>query len=407
MTDDVSSTKPSGNVLVMGDDMRIFLALVRAFGRAGKTVHAAPPNPAAPALRSRHVKKVHVLPRYNADAPGPWIAALRLIVQENCIDLVVPCTDVPIILLDRHRAELASIRLAIPPASAMGSLFDKELTHALGKRLGVPMAPSRRLDEADTAAGLAMEFGLPLVIKPRRSCWPDRLDVFDRVHIADTREDIEAALGLVGERNRHLVESWFEGQGGGLSVLATKGEILQAFQHRRLREGRGTASSFRISEGVHQGMHEAIAQICAELEYTGVCMFEFRINDATGAWRLLETNARFWGSMALPIALGVDFPNLLYDLAIHGRRHAAREYRTGIKSRNAALDAFNLFRDMQRGAPNGRMRWAADAIDFALFPLQWMMGREHSDSFALNDPSPAFAEAAAILFTRRQKLADR
>jgi predicted ATP-grasp superfamily ATP-dependent carboligase len=399
----MTARQPSGNVLVIGDDMRVFLAIVRAFGRAGKTVHVAPPDPKAPALRSRHITAVHLLPEYAAEAPGPWIAALRRVVEANRIDLVVPCTDVPIILLDRHRAELDGIRLAIPPATAMEPLFDKELTHVLANRLGVPMQRCRRLGPGDTAAGLAKEFGLPLVLKPRRSCWPDRLDVFGRVYIADTPGNIEAALSEIGDRERYLAESWFEGQGGGLSVLAADGEILQAFQHRRLREGRGTASSFRVSEAVHPGMREAFARICAELRYTGVCMFEFRIDGATGAWRLLETNARFWGSMALPIALGIDFPNLLHDLIVHGRRRPQQEYRAGIKSRNAALDAFNLLRAWRRGAPGGRARWAADAAAFAFFPVYWILGREHSDSFTVGDPLPAFAEAAAILRRRGRR----
>ena len=49
---------------------------------------------------------------------------------------------------------------------------------------------------------------------------------------------------------RAIWQSYFAGVGVGVSVLARNGEILHAFQHRRLREGRGGSSSYRVSEQV-------------------------------------------------------------------------------------------------------------------------------------------------------------
>ena len=60
-----------------------------------------------------------------------------------------------------------------------------------------------------------------------------------------------SVLVSLTDRSRYLVESYFEGSGVGVSVLAHEGEILQIFQHRRLREGKGGNSSYRISETVN------------------------------------------------------------------------------------------------------------------------------------------------------------
>ena len=53
------------------------------------------------------------------------------------------------------------------------------------------------------------------------------------------------------------------------------------------------------------------------MPYTGVAMFEFKRNDS-GGWILLEVNARPWGSMPLPLSLGVDFPYRWYRLLTAG-----------------------------------------------------------------------------------------
>ena len=59
-----------GRVLVFGDDMRIFLAVVRSLGRSGKEVHAVPFNWHAPALKSRYIAAIHQVPRYSDDPEG-------------------------------------------------------------------------------------------------------------------------------------------------------------------------------------------------------------------------------------------------------------------------------------------------------------------------------------------------
>jgi hypothetical protein len=61
----VMSIQSAERVLVFGDEMRIFLAVVRSLGRAGKEVHAAPFNWHSPALKSKYISAIHHLPRYS------------------------------------------------------------------------------------------------------------------------------------------------------------------------------------------------------------------------------------------------------------------------------------------------------------------------------------------------------
>lgn len=384
---------PAGRVLVIGDDMRIFLAVARALGRAGKTVEAAPFGP-SPALTSRYIKVVHPAPEFDAD-PAGWRAAVLGVLLRNQYDLVIPCSDPAISFLDSHRDELSHQRLAIPARAAMAGFYDKEETRALAARLGVTVTPGRRLSGNDTAQSLVLEYGLPIVLKPRRTFFAERDQAREIVEILDTVSELEQALSRIDDRSRYLIEAYFEGEGVGVSVLSENGTILQAFQHRRLREGRAGVSSFRISELPDLALLDAAVRISRDMRHTGVCMFEFRQNRQTGAWILIETNARFWGSMGLPVALGVDFPNMLYELMAGGRRPAQRSYRIGVRSRNLLLDAFNLLKAM-RGLNPGRIApWLADAAGFALQPLHWLTGAERNDSIVLDDLKPALHELGA------------
>jgi predicted ATP-grasp superfamily ATP-dependent carboligase len=386
-----------GNVLVLGDDMRIFLAVTRALGRAGKRVHALPFDHSAPALRSRFISKIHQLPDYTADK-GKWTSDFRSLCQSEKIDLVIPCTDPCIIMLHEQRDQLTDIRLAIPGPDAMDWLFDKELTHKLCDQLSVSNAPARRLANDDAVDELVWQFALPMVLKPRRSYWNDQLDAADKVYIPETRAELQAALSSITNPDRYLVEGYFEGSGIGISVLANDGKIFQAYQHRRLREGRGGSSTLRRSEAVHPGMLEDCRKICMHMRHTGVCMFEFRLNDQTGQWILLETNARFWGSMGLTVSLGVDYPNALYALMVEGRETPQFDYRTGVLSRNFLLDGLNILRQFRRD--KSALGLMSNVGDFVLQPLRWMTGKEVSDGFVRDDMSPGLAELRSAVRTR-------
>ncbi len=388
------------NVLVLGDDMRIFLAICRSLGRAGTRVHSAPLNANAPALSSRHIAKIHALPPYD-NAPLKWCEALQKLIATEKIDLVIPCSDQFIMMLHEQRSALADTKLAIPGPAAIDHLFDKALTHDLCDRLGVPVSPAFALSPGTTAASLLQKMPLPIVLKPRRSYWLDQPGHWGRVYIIETEAALREALADIDDVGRYLAEAFFEGTGGGVSVLAKDGEILQAFQHRRLREGLGAASSYRISEAVDPDRLEACAKIMAAMKHTGVCMFEFRTNDLTGKWILLESNARFWGSMPLPLALGVDFPVLLCDLLVKGIRRGPVNYKVGVRSRNITLDGFNLLKMIPRLRPASVGSWLVGIADYALQPMRWVSGREFNDSFARDDLRPGFAEIAAIVMGRR------
>ena len=399
----MSTDRRPERVLVIGDDTKIFLAIVRSLGRAGKEVHAAPFNWHSPALKSKYISKRHYLPRYSDD-PTAWRASVGDVLRTYTFDLVVPCCDRAILPLHAHREEFAGVRIAIPNPEAMELLFDKDRTRQLCMELGVPVADGAPLSATATADELSTRFGIPLVIKPRQSYWLDKLDAWGKVWIVESKTELQNLLKALPDRSRYLIETYFEGVGVGMSVLAQDGAILHAFQHRRLRQGKGGSSSYRISEPLNDELYRACEKICARANLTGVCMFEFRYNRESRDWILLETNARFWGSMPLPLSLGVDFPRFLYDLLVHQIRRPPVRYAVGARSRNLVLDGLNLVaaaRDLRRGEIG---TWLAGIGDFLAQPIWWLSGRERSDTFVWDDLRPALWECAILWRSLGQKL---
>lgn len=389
----MTETASPGKVLVLGDDMRSFLAVVRSLGRAGLCVHAAPFDRHAPALASRYLAKVHHLPDHVGDGEA-WCNAMEAIVAAERFDLIIPCCDRGILMFDAHRARFGHVRVALPSAQVIACLFDKQETRRLALELGVAVAPGRLLRPGDDAAGLVAEFGLPLLLKPSRSYRLNALKTRGKVEIFRDQGELDAELAHM-DRTDVLVEGFFSGTGVGLSVIAAQGRVLTAFQHRRLHEpSGGGGSSLRVSEPIDPELLEVASKMCRATALAGVAMFEFRVSDETGAWILVEVNARFWGSLPLPLGLGVDFPRYLYELLVEGRETAPVAYEAGVRSRNLLINGYDI---MARGAHTGWRSVILTARElgrFAAQPWSWLRGTEMVDEFVADDPRPGFREIA-------------
>ncbi len=99
--------------------------IVGAFGRAGATTIAADANPLAPALY--HADEHALVPRI--DDPG-YVPALRALVEQHDVRLIVPLTDLDQVTLAQCRDELGAVVL-LPDAEIVERLEDKYLAHIL------------------------------------------------------------------------------------------------------------------------------------------------------------------------------------------------------------------------------------------------------------------------------------
>jgi len=382
-------------ILVLGDDMRSFLAVVRSLGRRGYEVHAAPLDFSSPALTSRYISATHRVPRY-AVSPEAWLAAVQRLIVTHGYALIVPCGDHHLLPLVAHRAALDAA-LAVPNQAALDVLFDKVKTRALAQHCGVPVAVGGAV-----SAARAAELGLPFALKPRASVTLG--DVANRrtVKIIDSAQQVDAALDAAQPADEYFIEAFFAGEGVGVSVLADQGRIVEAFQHRRLAEtSESGGSSRRISEALDREMGRAVTALCAAVALHGVAMFEFRHSPVTRAFVLLEVNARFWGSLPLAVASGVDFPADLADLLIGARAGAQPDYRLGVKRNHLSAEYYRVILNSE-AAPSTAGRALRLAGGLARLTCEIAIAPSHFDSYAADDRAPWRAEVKRLThhFTR-------
>jgi protein-tyrosine-phosphatase/predicted ATP-grasp superfamily ATP-dependent carboligase len=379
-------------VLVLGEDTLSFLATIRSLGRFGLDVHVAWCPLDAPALRSRYVKQVHRIPSYREETDD-WILAFQRVLRQQQFDLVLPTTDSTILPFQTYRAEFEPLaRFCLLPDDIYRICSDKGETYKLAVQEAVPLPRQRVIRKVEEALECAKEFGYPLVLKPKRSAEGQNPNVRHVVRKAFNERELLQLAKQMTANHEVLIQENFIGRGVGVEVLCKDGQILTAFQHERVHEPiMGGGSSYRKSVALHAGMYAATSRLMKALRYTGVAMVEYKQNSASGEWILIEINSRFWGSLPLSIAAGLDFPRYLYEMLLENRTEFPKTYRTGMFSRNWSKDLQWFLANLRANRSNPLLQ-SRPVWSVMLEAGNVLLLRERSDTLTLDDPRPASAD---------------
>ncbi len=382
------------------------LATVRSLGLRGLRVAAADTARSATGLFSRYcaARALYPSPRRGT---REFLAGLDRIIERLRPRILMPMTERTIMALlsDRVGAE-SRVRLApLPSSEAIEIAFDKRRTIDLARSLGVQAPATWAPADPREVEALSGRLSYPVAIKPRRS----------EIATADGRivpggsaaycfdpAGLPAAYLEVHRRAPlPLIQEFIPGEGYGISVLCDRGRVRALFAHRRLRMIRPTGSGSTLRESIAPppAMEEAARALMGALAWHGVAMVEFKRDARDGVFRLMEINGRFWNSLPLAIAAGVDFPYLLYRLATEGEAPECLRYRLGVRGRWLLGDLRHLIA-VWRGRPAG---WP-DRFPSRLRTLRDVLkpfGRDlHYDDLWISDPLPFLAATFGLLPSR-------
>lgn len=383
----------NGKALVLGEDDRSFLTVIRSLGRKNICIHTGWCSPSSFALHSKYVKKVHYIPQFSIENDSWKQSFIALFKQEN-YDLVIPCNDHTMIPLQAYRKELETFApIYLLSDRAFDITQDKIKTYELAKSNNIPVPKSIIITRNSDISKILSNFSFPIVLKPRLSVSLDNIENKHFVRKIYSKDELSNYMKYILRENEKVqAQENFIGTGVGVEVLANKGEILVAFQHIRVHEPlMGGGSTYRKSATLHPELLDATKKSIKKLSYTGVAMIEFKINFDTNQWIFLEINGRFWGSLPLAMSSGVDFPYYLYQLLVNEKKDFPQEYKKGIYCRNFLYDLDWMIQNFQADKSDKTLATLSYA-EVAKEIYHLLSLKERSDVFVLDDLGPGGAE---------------
>ncbi|SIR03691.1 hypothetical protein [Chryseobacterium sp. RU33C] len=111
-----------------------------------------------------------------------------------------------------------------------------------------------------------------------------------------------------------LMQERVSGVGRGFFCIAKEGKIISYYMHERIREIPITGGSSTAAKSVFcDKMFSISKQIIEYLKWSGPLMIEYKYDESNQKYHLIELNPKFWGSLDLSYALGLNFGRTLID----------------------------------------------------------------------------------------------
>ena len=310
---------PPLRVLVTQGSMKHSVGLIRHLSIKGHMVFAAvePDDPRPHVRHSRYCAGVVRLPQ---GEEKPFIDALVTLLEKEPFDVLVPMGFPVTRFVARNLERLRPLVGVAAPGPALELLAgDKFAISERARMLNVGTPSTILLDSTkDLRAQIDGVVRLPVIVKGRGES-PKGIVV--RVdEWGDERERLDARLRHVAPgilRVPLVAQEYVPGWGCGFFATYDRGRCRRVFMHRRIREwppsggASSCAQSFRDSKLAAAGR-----RLFDGLQWHGIAMAEFRFDERDEQFKLIEVNAKFWGSLELALAAGADFGEDYLRLAL-------------------------------------------------------------------------------------------
>ena len=338
---------------------------------------------------SRYCRQQFLVPSTSLESE--WFQTVEKIVRKIKFDVFFPQSEWSLMPISKNRDRLAPyIKLPIPSYESILTCFDKRSTLELAEENEVPIPKTRLVKNSADLNVAAKKMCYPCVVKPRWSMVWQKDRAFDRRGgFVNSPSELIATYNSIHQYFPYpLIQEYVPGFNYSVAAVYNKGRsrAFCCIKVQRAWPRSGGNSCYRETVPLDPIMKMHAERLLEKLNWHGIAEVEFKLDPRDNIPKLMEINPRFWGSLCVAVKAGVDFPYLLYKIAMDGDADGTINYKVGVKGRLLEQELFymvSLIKDFPLNS-GARIR------DLKLF-VNWLKFYEPGlfyDLFEVNDPLP-------------------
>ena len=292
------------------------------YGR-GIDVYGLSSEADAPGVRSRFFKGIYPVPNGRDEPQALCETLIELRKRHTEAPVIFPTRDFDVMFLHNHRSELNSL-YRLPQNSAVECLLDKLALFKLAKRhdISVPATVVCSSIEEIDAELPTLQF--PVVVKPRiaaqwrtRGTW--QAVGARKAFLAETAEELRAQyLKIASVSPEVMIQEYIAGSDCDIAVCCCFVDAAQQmtayFTARKLRQNPPLFGTGCAVETVEIPEIVPIAQCLLQAAgYTGIAEVEFKRDQTSGKWSLIEVNPRHWDQHEIGAHIGINLSWIAYQ----------------------------------------------------------------------------------------------
>ncbi len=293
---------------------------------------------------------------YPSAGPATYLKRLLEINEQVPIDVVVPCLDLELPVLDEINEELAAagIRMFLPKREDLTSRAKDHLSE-LARRLGISTPETHSVFDEQSLAFLADRLGFPYVLK---GLYCEAEIIRSPGEAASQFQRLARKWGLPLLAQRHVEGEEFDvvclgdGEGRMCGAVAMRKTLLT-----RMGKAWGAVT---IDDPV---LFDSARRVVEALKWRGGCEVEL-LRGRGGKVYLIEVNPRFPAWVYLATAAGVNLPLGLLQLALGERVCSFGRGQAGVIYVRHAAETTGTLADMDALVTGGSRSSIPPATDF-------------------------------------------
>lgn len=376
----------TGPVLVLETQTRGGITFIRSLGEKGIPVVAADCKRLGAAFFSRYASRRLLYP----DPQTNDVAFREFVFSELArrrYDLLVPIYDSTLLPLARTKTEVERLtRFPFLDYDGLMQGRDKVQAVRIAQQCGIRTPVTYAVDSEEQVELALDSLELPVIVRPRNTSRSRGL------RLVASREQVQGTWREVsGHFGPSVIQEYVPW--GGLTydvdvLMNRDSEPRAVFVAKRLRTYPPLAGPTACGQGVeYPELASAGVRLLKKMGWYGPAEVEFRIDPRDGQPTLMEVNPRLWGSQYTAKVAGVDFPYLLYRMAMDGDVEPVLSYKTDRRARyffNHDLLCMATHPDRRSVAKE----WFGDFVS----------PRTSASLVSAKDPLPPLGEILASLF---------
>ncbi|BDQ02788.1 ATP-grasp domain-containing protein [Ignavibacterium sp.] len=254
---------------------------------------------------------------------------LEVILRNNPVEVFMPVGNISCRFASLYKNKIEQYaKVPVVEIETMEIAQNKQLTFNYAEKLGIPIPKTIELNnKTEINDSFLNSIPYPCVIK--KTNYNEGGVIY-----CNNRNELKNHLLLYQENKKNIktfpvIQEYIKGTGAGYYGIYQNGACKGYFMHERIHEFPITGGASTLARSAYNEKLKYLGdKLLQELKWQGVAMVEFK-KTSENEFVLMEVNPKFWGSLELSYAAGINFPYLNYLIAL-GKDVPASDYKTDI-----------------------------------------------------------------------------
>lgn len=252
---------------------------------------------------------------YQRSSDQDWLETLNREIKAHTISVIIPIAENEMQFFISYQNQLDDNAklISLPSMEAFQTAIHKNKLSYFLKDHQLPHPKFVDFNSVEAFMKSSFDLNFPVLMKPLHDKGGDGILRFDSL------DSLNAYLDKIPDSEHLFMQEYIEGYDIDCSVICLNGEVLAyTIQKGNLSGHSPYAPQLGFNFTHNDKVISLVRELMQKLDWSGVAHIDLRYDQKEEDYKVIEINARFWGSVDGSRVAGINFPELAIQLATQG-----------------------------------------------------------------------------------------